>query len=172
MEILKIPTDNLYKFLAVSGLVLFLACGYLAFFYGQNLERLWSSYNEQINDMNAYIGKVSEEAESPIDTGDTSKMIAMFDMAKNSPERARQIINKQESASEKLKNLELAKNFQENYGQYLYEETKRIRSLSRRLWVGAIIGLIFSAIGFLSWYFKVQRHLDKKLLLSAQLESK
>jgi len=160
MDILKIPTDNLYKFMAVSGLVLFLGCGYLAYLYQQNLDKEWILHEVRTRNLEASISRLSNEASFPTSASDITDL---FSTINNSPEKAREIFKKKDQALQDLKDKELQKTFEDNLKPYLEKEAKDTQRLITSLWFIAIVGGIISTVGFLLWYLFVQRYMDIKL---------
>lgn len=160
MDMLKIPTDNLYKFLAVTGLVLFLGCGYLAYLYQQNIDKELMLHEVKIKNLDASISRLSKEASFPTSS---SEIVSLFDTINNSPEKAREIFKKKDQALQDLKDEELQKIFEDNLKPYIEREIKDVQKLTSALWFIAIAGGIVSIIGFLLWYLFVQRYMDIKL---------
>ena len=139
------PTDNLYKFMALSGLALAFGCLVIFIQISKNKEN-----KKAIVSAETFIGdRLKEDVDIYAKLG-------------------------QETSSNELKSYALEK-LEKAYPEYFAQNTKNAKAKSelvaaqRKIRVrfaisGIIIGLILSLSGFILWYFRVQRHLDRILL--------
>ena len=143
MKLPTLPTDNLYKFLALTGLVVALASVIFPYSkeYDSAIDMMEILQERKLLVIETKYLKVEVEAIRKTEThGDASIQLL-----------------------EKLKEIELrdalltAKREQQDYIQLHIE---LLNKYSKRSFV---IGIILSALGFLLWYFKVQRYQDKRL---------
>ena len=158
-DMLKAPTDNLYKFLAVFGLIMIL--GSASLWWKVALERdetfviVYSDGVRFAEKYSQYATKVNELIDIYNSTGgDLSKLTE----------------SQIETSKEKLRELEPLSIETGN----LYAETQgpvmQLQLIGRRYqlikWlcgIGILVGLIISFAGFYLWHNRLQVHLDKSL---------
>lgn len=133
MQIPNLPTDNLYKFIALSGLVALLI-SFLSSFY---LEHKTQVKLADIESTGVVTDRMIERlSDTPVD----------------SPEFDEQIRKTDELILQNMKNSELAVRLRKNELSYLeYREPI--------IWLSSAA----SIAGLLLWYFRVQRPLDMEL---------
>lgn len=168
MNIPNIPTDNLYKFQALSGVIIVLLSFYVTI--------------DRINEVRLKILESTEEAK--IIGAKTSALSERIETLKNIIENT---VHRQNDKHTKditkveitYTNSEIKELFIEVYeknlmhkieqvknessiekAKYLHEESKRIFKMGV---FASIIGFVMSITGFRWWYFRVQKPLDKLL---------
>jgi hypothetical protein len=186
MNLPTLPTDNLYKFLALSGLAIIGFCIALPLQRINQLELKMAEIHTQkdileidieniYNDMldalatkgilntkkQALIRKALDELFKRNDINELSK-----DWSKGEP-----VLNVKEQAIFRIKNNEIKKRLSEIKG----EENKVIilmNELKTYYWIiriGGWVGIIISFVGFTFWYILIQRPND--VLLQKQIKS-
>ncbi|WP_162619856.1 hypothetical protein [Salinicola acroporae] len=162
MNIPSIPTDNLYKFFAITGIFIFFgtlgASAYLNFTITKELD---------IQDMNqAILGKRID-----YNTSDVERLNKMRDAAEKSNQVSKAKIDNLVKRVKKVNQENAIANIKNKY------HTKRIKALIRYedkvklvKWALLAIGLFFILAGFLLWYFMLQNPIDKKLKAEASKE--
>lgn len=167
MNIPNIPTDNIYKFFAIFGLVIFLS----------------SIYLEQSSDKNIHDAKIQIElsqTKRSVDSMYLENTIKMFDMRLGMA-KEREILPRNNLSIEYLlqEKTEIEKAYQEiqkgadvyrnsnnesfknetGLVYYKYEQEK-YRFFAKTLMV---FGILLIACGFTSWYFKHQIYIDAEI---------
>jgi hypothetical protein len=179
MSIFTPPTDNLYKFLAVSGVVLIVAGAYYppVFFRQTGMEYLEQLRGSKELEVQEEFGKERletlelREQQALDQKNKLQKRLAELKSSSNSTEvdklegrvkeANREIESIVDSASELRLNLAMKR------AQVKHEETVSIngRRDSRLVLivggVGVLIGIFFAVAGFCLWYKKVQRFQDR-----------
>lgn len=150
MDISNLPTDNLYKFMAIFGLIIYvITYFYPGFLIDEQEIRLAELENEKYNVETRLliqqhwlqgIGEMVDSAKDPISLQKLSEL--------NLAEKSRldtitnEILKIGKDASVALTKL------------------KHIRSIiTQSAWIGSIAGF-FMILGFFLWYFKLQRYQD------------
>ena len=138
MSGLNLPTDNLYKFMAIAGLSIALFSIYLMFTRAEQgtlrvdqLERESTVLLEEENQIELAWERLKEKA------GPSSKSL----------EDARNEIKKRKARMHE--DVQAAKRFAE---LNLW--------LIKQLRVASIVGVLLAVVGFFLWYFRVQKYLD------------
>lgn len=139
----NLPTDNLYKFMAISGIVLFSYCLVAPFvLMTQNLER---------------IEKVSEEAAIiSADVQLLDKMLAVDPVAPGDRAGARKRLEESVDASRRNAALEAKIGMVHRLNQ----QNKFLMVLGS---LGLLTGMGLGAAGFSLWYLRVQKYLDEQI---------
>ncbi|WCE02808.1 hypothetical protein [Pseudoxanthomonas sp. JBR18] len=149
MDVPNFPTDNLYKFMAIFGLVLFI--------FGL-------AYPLKVIEADEQLGFQAQLAVDQVtvqlrDLGDS------IDFAKQRPKSDAAT----QELQQKLADVALANAKSGN----LIEAKKRSRQWAKIYLAGcaliAIAGCALSGLGFWLWYHRVQRHLDAELAKNAKL---
>jgi hypothetical protein len=145
-----LPTDNLYKFLALSGLAIAIFSLVFPIIRISEIRMKLIEVKTQSNVLDVEIEELK---------GDTDRWAKKTSL---SPE---------ETASLRKRLIEIRIKSVEIRGRF-----EQIKSLNRDLdysmtliWVGLPLGLIISHLGFLLWYFRVQKPND--LQIRKQVES-
>lgn len=134
MDPSKFPTDNLYKFMALCGLVLIVACGYAQWTVNEKA----NFYNFEEAYYTNTMKKIAENWNAEKDPAmKTAIGKSLSDTANTYLERRR----KDDVIREKL----------------LYD-APHTRQL---LFGGMVVGSMLTGAGFFLWYHKLQKHLDK-----------
>ena len=150
MHMPSLPTDNLYKFLAVSGLVIFIFSQVLPVIRISEIRMKLVEVRTQSNILKV----LSEELEEDI---------AIW--------KNKTSLTPEEKDSFRKRLIEIRIKTAELRGRF-----EQVESLNRDLdylmilfWGGLLIGVGISVLGFLAWYFIVQKPND--LLLRKQVEN-
>lgn len=185
MSIFTPPTDNLYKFVALSGIVLFLA-GFLipsVFFQETGMEFL-----EQLRGSDEL--RVQEEfVKQRLETleGRGNEARAQRDKLQNELKTAsnptqiekledrikevnREIQSIADASYELRLNLELKRAQVKSDETVSYNRRRDSRVLLVGGWIVGLIGFVIAPLGFVLWYRKLQRHQD--LLAEQEAEEK
>lgn len=173
----NLPTDNLYKFIAIFGLVLFS----LSFF-------IPGYYDKKISDYSNYIREEMNYFENNSSNSINSMKVSVDEMIKSREELSILILNNRNLyTKEKYKtfldeynilnnniltafddliattkfsyetNINFNKSAIASYSQKTKEYSKESEILKKS---SRFIGVIFIFLGFIFWYFKTQRYLD------------
>ncbi len=148
----KLPTDNLYKFVALSGLVLFIGAGYLRMSQQIQLHKDFASLNSDVTSLNFILTRLKE------------------DVAALAPEKkgpfivSGRVYETQIEARAALHQKELEVN---DLGAKYKQQQEVLKASSdnlERLWYVAQctqwFGFLQMVSGFILWYRKVQRFHD------------
>jgi hypothetical protein len=139
MNLPNLPTDNLYKFLALSGITLYIACLVLSVITSQDISDKRMKVSNELIELKKELNSIeSSTKDEPTQT--TQYKLDIFKS---------RLDNKQSEVDS------LATTFE---------------SISQLLYSGYIVGLSSSFLGFILWYFKVQRYED--MILQAQVPKK
>lgn len=186
-DLLKPPTDNLYKFAAIFGLVL-IVVGFIFppwVFYRSSLEYLKSLAGE--DDLTAYrkfaearsrtLDARTQQAKDELDQiqkqHDSLKINTIgsteTERLESAIRDAKKRVETLEDASQELTlNLEVKTAQARQQRTFSTNESRNARFLMYLGWSLAAIGGLFSIVGFGFWYWKVQRHLDHILKKEAK----
>lgn len=171
IETLKPPTDSLYKFLAIIGLVIFLASVTSPIIINRQLNNQTAEFvrDAKANNLQAeawmstwkrveeHSPKVQEVQQTLIEAKDSPDEKRVLQQAKNVAQRQEELIalfNKQLADWEK-------ESFQVEYKQNLMEDTEiYARRIMGMCIIGVPVGLGLSIFGFVLWYRRAQRYED------------
>jgi uncharacterized membrane protein len=143
MNIPNLPTDNLYKFLALTGIII------LIFSIAITETRL-------------------TELESESDYYLTQQGELYFDIQSLNSDLDR-ITDKEIFELKRLKNEIRIRVFKlSRTKELLLKKSKQTRTVFRWSIFGVLSGLLISVFGFVLWYNRVQRYLDYKLKLETK----
>ena len=134
------PTDNLYKFFALSGVFVFIAS-------------IWLNSN-MLSDLNTSLNEITVEAE----TATTLRHLLPENIADDYDLRSAEIKLFREFA-------ELSISSQTKLDALIKQQNK-VMKFSILLYIVACFGILVSGIGFRQWYLKVQKPLDEILQLN------
>ena len=150
MNLSTLPTDHLYKFLALAGLALFV----FSVAYPTNL----------ISDLELRI--VESETQIRLQDADISKFegeLDAFEKKKPHPSEQEVLILRDNFQQLKVKKIEV-----QGKTERLAILNKQLREAFNLLKLSALVGLLMAFVGFLLWYVRVQRPAD--LLARQQVE--
>jgi hypothetical protein len=188
MELFKPPTDNLYKFMALGGIVLFVAgvfvppmvfqqtgMEYLAKLRGSDELRVHEEFtNQRLETLNLRAQRAIEEKnklQKRLDELNSASNSAAVDKLDGQIKAAHREIESIEDSSHELSlNLALKR------AQIKYEDTVSVnrRLISRVVlvagWGLGLFGLIVSVIGFYWWYKHLQRFQDRLVAQEAEAQ--
>ena len=161
MNLPNLPTDNLYKFLALFGLVITVSSTY---FYVSETHRL-EDFANQLDQTSAHLNikfdaidneqsHLKEKYTLLLDSDATKEnrfeitnnIVADIDVVAQRLERARI-----DSATAKMN---------ENRFSEMLDDVDLVRKMSKPFFV---LGIVISFFGFVFWYINVQKQLDKIL---------
>lgn len=181
------PTDNLYKFMALSGIVLVAAFGVPLVFFHQAgteyLDQLFGSKELEVQEKfaNERLGMLEgrkqqllnrkNELQNRLNGLKRASTSTDADKLEGQIKEAENEIEKIDDSSHDLSlNLELKR------AQVAHEETisyNRSRDSLVLMVVGALwvlLGLALSIVGFTLWYKKLQRYQDRKVIEEAKIK--
>lgn len=146
METFKIPSDNLYKFICIGGLVLVIS-SYLSLVYKDQ------KYADQVLEYYSQAKIVGEEV-NQLKSTSNSLTASMGKVSNDSlQQQNNEIINKLNSYE-----LDITKvNNLANQLDYLKSDLDVQNKFLNKV---IDIGFLFIAVGFILWYWKLQRYLD------------
>ena len=144
---LNLPTDNLYKFLAISGLVIAMFSVYYLFQKSHELQFLIVEQKAELELQKYQMGRYDEKfklQEEQLSTEETSekKRSVLDNIDKDLIEYAKAQTNSELNLA-KIKIL---------HHEYFYYKVTGI--------TGFILGLFLMVFGFVLWYKKIQKPLD------------
>lgn len=171
MDILRPPTDNLYKFVALTGFVLVIVSLGLPLVTTWDIERRVARTKAKARWSMTKMWVVAPKAERASNL--VTKMNAAGDTASDSTVAAWQ----QEIEALDLQRLSDRSQFErERLLDFISElqditadnaESKillrRLKAINRFTSIGLIVGLLLTISGFVLWYYKTQRHQDSIL---------
>jgi hypothetical protein len=159
------PTDNLYKFLAIFGLLLF---GFSVYVPLQRLDE----YSREVAKWNAAWGPLIVRARSADDDARAELECAIAKrrgpaIRKETLEYCREVESKSAQSKLAAKNLAIAME-ELSGGKEMLEYLKRQFALYSSIGIaGAIIGAMLIFLGFYLWYVRTQRPLDMAIRSSS-----
>lgn len=189
MEIPNLPTDNLYKFMALSGLTLFMFMIYIGqknyFEIQTEIDKikielltlktdtmLFSIRNEDMYEkkiiLNDFFAEKYPESYKSFNNSTDSMLIYNFiySLSLRNPDLL-PLYKKYEEYTKEYINLQLqvVRNTFDKQIQYIHLNTKKKSLLNSFLFYGliALLGIVISIIGFAKWYNKIQIYQDKAL---------
>jgi hypothetical protein len=186
MSLFTPPTDNLYKFLAVSGIVFFIAGVYFppVFFRQTGMEYL--AQLRSSDELKAHEKFVDQrlkilDARKQQALEDKDKLQQRLDKLKSASNsiEADKLEARIKEANHEIESIadsadELSLNLELKRAQINYEETVSLNSRrdSRRVlligWVLGLVGVSFIIIGFQRWYRRLQKFQDRLVLQEAE----
>ena len=149
----KLPTDNLYKFVALSGLVLLMGAGYLRITPQMQLHRDVAALNSEITSLNSISARLADDVKSL--APDSKGPFIVNGVLYETTIEARAALHVKQ-----LEVNDLAAKFR------LQQEVLKASSDNlETLWYGTQaaqwLGFLLMVGGFTAWYFKVQRYQDR-----------
>jgi hypothetical protein len=150
---LSVSTDNLYKFLAISGILIVIFSIYFTYTQRQKLE-------ETIDQLSLDMLKVEVERK---------QIERVIDHLKNKENRTDIEINETERL---FHEVELRSMLLVGRNQILVKLKKRQGALDKTGFVFIIWGGLLAILGFVLWYIFVQRFLDKAVKYSSIQQDK
>jgi hypothetical protein len=150
---MKFPTDNLYKFLGIFGVLLFLGSGVLYYKTSENVVRFF-------DESKRYVREISESQKSFVEN--TSKLTEAAEKIATGD------LNQGVKDANKLK-FEISRNMADYQALQGLTMGKMSYMMERDLIVTnglvgiSLVGLIMAFFGIWGWYRKLQCHIDKKV---------
>jgi hypothetical protein len=146
------PTDNLYKFIALAGLTLFIVC----FLYPSiSIQPVL----KRSTDLAATSAKMAIDAKAGQEKSERDRKTVLnapqsnLQQAEQLYEEDRKLLAEQEKSGAQFKYDE----------QFLEAEVGLFQHYQSLCSVGQVVGLAVCACGFIFWYFKLQRHQDRAI---------
>ncbi len=147
-SITSLPTDNLYKFIAIAGLVVFIS----GIFLMSNSEDKLAEVGFSVDTLSSVIEDIQElvhESENNV-----------ISSAVNNP-------NQVEEAADAFVDLISERNKLAYRIETINSELElELETIKKNTWRGfalALLGLLTSSAGFYFWYHRIQKYLDIKL---------
>jgi septal ring factor EnvC (AmiA/AmiB activator) len=160
MDIPSVPTDNLYKFMALSGLAIVITCLYLFFSRADQLNERLYDVAERKSILEANIDAMNDEISK------LNRSIAELKKAADSRDVLAQLTSRVEEG-EKIKSELLHTRKELIDLTAAAEVADMIRSLQTKQAIAFMlfetIGIVISGFGFMLWYTRVQKFLDVQL---------
>ena len=153
MKIPDIPTDNLYKFTSIIGVI-----SLLIFLLGPE----YIKYNLKVEEiiLSGEIEIASFEIE--VNTEDIQTVVDMIDKAKKNKETLSDEIidlhNKTIETNRSNRKINIRQATQVELNKY---KKSQFEKWSKFQIIGVLISTVITLVGFALWYIKVQRPLDK-----------
>lgn len=153
-DLLSLPTDNLYKFMAISGLVILIISLIFPFYFKKKFTFRIYEIRKNHN-INMIKKEGIERKVSKLEDG-LKQVRSQADLDEIS-ESSEQIVSEQNQLSFILEDTdcELKKI------EYLSDSVKFLNGFSV---IGTLSGLVLTSFGFYLWYIKLQSFLDKALI--------
>jgi hypothetical protein len=178
MEFPQIPTDSLYKFMALSGLAIILA---FILFPGQKLLEIemqsigiqgeYKISCLEFDESTKELKVVSDRQEKIL--AEYNRIIAEHDLSNATVKRVNDLKEKvdidSKRAHEKLTQKQIAQLKTDTKLAELHANGAFFRTTLNILTIGTTIGIFMAIFGFYFWYTKIQALQDK--LLAMQLET-
>ncbi len=151
MNLPILPTDNLYKFLALSGLALLVFIVVIP--------------TNQINDIELKTIEVKTQISLLELEGSVLKRDVDVAGTKKKPteEKVLKLMDRHQQFNAKLIQIQ-------GQRERLAALSKQLGSALDLIWIGGFIGLVMTNVGFYLWYVRVQKPAD--ILANKQLEAK
>ncbi|SHO46819.1 hypothetical protein SAMN02745220_01651 [Desulfopila aestuarii DSM 18488] len=152
---LPIPTDNLYKFIAISGLIILLLSIVLPLYWSNDLQSKAIELGTEIAVLqmkNDLLGEDVRKVEKQLSTTENSNGVIGKE-TKQLHEKSKNDLRSIQFSTIEIKGKI---NLQEYY-------LKMLKKISIYAFLGIVIGLILSIYGFKFWYIKLQQPLDLQL---------
>ena len=171
----NIPTDNLYKFLALSGLTVFIFGMYIGIStYKEQKKRWLDHYTEYvlIAEELDWIERdlsILESRQKEADIGQPNNLTeednkTTIEDIKKTPSKYVEILSANLSKiKDKVKNISEKFISSTHEHTYLEMEDNWVNFIVIASVIISLCGLVVSIIGFRLWYVRVQVHLDKKV---------
>jgi|TARA_R110002110_G_scaffold401127_2_gene617868 uncharacterized membrane protein YraQ (UPF0718 family) len=145
MNIPNLPTDNIYKFFALTGLFIVIFSIITSEIKLTDNQTDLDIYGAQATELEYEVQRLNSRLEK---------------------DPHNQVYNSKELVDElKFKNFKLS-----NTNELIGKKLDRFKRTFHWLLFGVIIGSIISFLGFIYWYNRVQRFLDYKLKLECELK--
>lgn len=172
----NMPTDNLYKFIALSGLFSFL---FIMTLFGYTLHQVSSqiiSSDRDLRNLDAEMTNVESNIhslEQQIEIIDAkSKKYINISEKKELIDELQILIDKKDRLSTQLKGVKTLQN------DYIYKNKLIVSYWDEvKSYKGLVVAILTSSLmwciwGFTMWYLKLQRHLDKIIFNEASKKTK
>ncbi len=150
MRFPNLPTDNLYKFMALSGLILFVFSFFVPFWLMHNIKLKTLEIKEELDLLDIeekYLKEIHEDIEA-LPSNKRRKAIKLNE------ERFKDYSKKLMQTRRKVETM-----------KYLDSMRRDIRILAL---VGISLGVIFTYCGFFLWYKRLQKYQDQIIKNEAQ----
>jgi hypothetical protein len=142
MQIPNVPTDNLYKFISISGLVL-IVTSFIAISISQRevADQIFTTHQEALS-----VGKAIQQLDDEMDA-------LVSNPTPESYVRAKQILEETKPLEVELAKLESMN----DKSEYMHlASTEDLNFFKNQIY----FGFFLTILGFIGWYYRLQRHLD------------
>ena len=157
MKPVEIPTDNLYKFMAIGGLVTFLASAVATGLLMLNLQDRVHEHILASKLLDVRLNQIAVESE--IVRFEFEEAAKAGDLASIGERPKAQL----DSVAAVLRELKLDATKLQAQSEYLVELSRRFVAARDLLIIFTGVGLVVAVFGFVLWYSRVQRYLDAQL---------
>lgn len=154
MDILKIPTDSLYKFFAITGIIMIIMPS--VFLDNEVQELILESYNLKIESEILGIERDYLIEETTL----LKEQIDILESDELNPEKERELLDETKRLRELTKQAEIKIVEIENKLELHSILGDRLKILLRELRILIIAGIILMFFGFYFWYIRVQVYQD------------
>lgn len=155
MNIPNFPTDNLYKFIAISGLILILVSMVIPFIKSEEILLQTQKDSLKLSIFEIQSKYLDENVEFL-----KSRMEKLLEENKDT-----KFTNEDKEDAIKLQNdlmqLEIDLANIKNKNNITEESLNTLRNLRKTFSLVGVLGFVLATFGFLMWYVKLQFHLDK-----------
>lgn len=157
---MQAPTDNLYKFLAIAGMLCFI---YFFFDFNKRSDELEGKIDSLSMQQAEFLATVDALTEWATASSSNIKSDFMENPTKEAGEQALKKLNKsRDEIALKFRELKVV-NAKLNKSIDIAKETfDKLKDMSRQYRFYQSVSLIIAIIGVYFWYFKTQRYLDLK----------
>ena len=177
MTIPNLPTDNLYKFMSIAGLLLIFIPPYFfaKLLYEQEISNIEIIKNtaileyssESINELQSYADMLAHELKITVDEANKSHN---QEIVKAIPKRTKELLDAQQIVNDKIRKRHTEiQTIKFNIKKYKYIENK-IHILYLIMSVFIFVGMVLTFFGFYKWYYKIQ--IFQNQILELQLSTK
>jgi len=168
----QIPTDNLYKFIAISGLIILGVSFFCQYNYTTRYNYEYQKLHGEYAMLEAEVQLLDKEScslEEKVDSFNAKKIKLSKEEKKLNKETFK---SANHDLKEKLKKIALKQTELAVKGANLEFLVSQYQNDKKLFYLGIFDGLIFIAFGFFLWYFRLQIYLDKIVKLQSEGRNK
>jgi len=189
MNSIEVPTDNLYKFMAIAGLLTALTSMYLGVRVREQVAEEWhqhmavfqpletdaEQFDSDLADLAARIAAMGESSDTLLTRVRTRRSSLSATELKQIEVQLERLEDERRAFAQKPAELghrlyNLKASFKRDNFEHAWlsdrENISRLQSLV--LHILTVAGFLASALGFWLWYVRVQRHLDRAVAKGAK----
>lgn len=153
---MQAPTDNLYKFIAISALICFL---YFNFDLNKRSEELQSKAEQHAMEVAELQFRVDTYMKKQNKLSESLKLINPQDALSGEEKKT---IEEWHAHSAKLDDIQLANIKLNKSVEFLNKTAESLDKLSDRYYINSIASIFFFWVGMYLWYHKTQKYIDQK----------